>query len=59
MARLACKSDFNPSSDGVTWQGRNQIRNWLDDRQDVTDCTVGELIDLWYGEFCASNKPVK
>ena len=33
-------------------EGRiKQIRNWLDSRQDVEDYKVGELIDLWYGEF--------
>jgi len=33
-------------------EGRlKQIRNWLDSRQDVEDYKVGELVDVWYGDF--------
>ena len=28
-----------------------QVKKWLDDRQDVQDYKVGELVDVWYGEF--------
>jgi uncharacterized protein YggL (DUF469 family) len=44
VVELGRKSD-NP-------EGRiKQICNWLDSRQNVEDYKLGELTDLWYGEF--------